>query len=102
MALLLSFPNWLGDSVLATGLLASLSGLRQPPAVDVVMVAGRVVVRDGRYALADRDDVERAAYETVKRWAQGPAVRMLKDAVTDLYRDWPEGAAPSRGLRSRN
>jgi hypothetical protein len=70
--------------------------------VEVVMVAGRVVVRDGRYALADRDDVERAAYETVKRWAQGPAVRMLKDAVTDLYRAWPEGAAPSRGLRSRN
>ena len=66
------------------------------------MVAGRVAVRDGRYALADRDEIERAAYETVKRWAQGPAVRMLKDAVTDLYRAWPEGAAPSRGLRSRN
>ena len=27
------------------------------------MVAGRVVVRDGRYALADRDEIERAAYE---------------------------------------
>ena len=74
----------------------------RPPAVDVVMVAGRVAVRDGRYALADRDEIERAAYETVERWAQGPAVRMLKDAVTDLYRAWPEGAAPSRGLRSRN
>ena len=74
----------------------------RPPAVDMVMVAGRVVVRGGRYALADRDEVERAAYDTVKRWAQGPAVRMLKDAVTDLYRAWPEGAASSRGLRSRN
>ena len=74
----------------------------RPPAVDVVMVGGQVAVRDGRYTLADRDEIERGAYDTVKRWAQGPAVRMLKDSVTDLYRAWPAGAEPSRSLRARN
>jgi cytosine/adenosine deaminase-related metal-dependent hydrolase len=73
----------------------------RPPGVDVVMVAGQVVVRGGRYALADRDELERAAFDTVRRWEQGPGVRMLKDAVTELYRAWPDGAEPSRRLRAR-
>jgi heptosyltransferase-2 len=34
-AILISFPNWLGDAVLATGLLAALARLREPPIVDV-------------------------------------------------------------------
>lgn len=52
MALLLSFPNWLGDSVLATGLLSSLAGMPDPPMVDVLgnpvalaVAAGHPVVR---------------------------------------------------------
>ena len=33
--LLISLPNWLGDAVLATGLLAGLARLARPPVVDV-------------------------------------------------------------------
>jgi cytosine/adenosine deaminase-related metal-dependent hydrolase len=73
----------------------------RPAAVDVVMVAGRVVVRDARYIVRDRDEIERRAWETVRRWSQGPAVRMLKDTVTDLYRAWPGAAQPYYRLHSR-
>jgi heptosyltransferase-2 len=62
MRLLLSLPNWLGDAVLATGLLAALSRLERPPAVDVcgnrtaLAVAGghRVV---GRAVLYERHGI---------------------------------------------
>ena len=73
----------------------------RPSAVDVVMVAGRVVVREGRYVLHDREDIERRAYEHVKRWTQSPAVRLLKQAVTDLYRAWPGHDDPYYRLHSR-
>ena len=52
MALLVSLPNWLGDSVLATGLLSSLARLPETRAVDVLgnpvalaMAAGHPIVR---------------------------------------------------------
>jgi cytosine/adenosine deaminase-related metal-dependent hydrolase len=73
----------------------------RPSAVDVVMVAGRVVVRGGRYGLHDREEIERRAYEHMKRWTPSPPVRLLKQAVTDLYRAWPGGGDPYYRLHSR-
>jgi cytosine/adenosine deaminase-related metal-dependent hydrolase len=73
----------------------------RPSAVDVVMVAGRVAVREGRYVLGDRDEIERRAYGTARRWSPAPAVTLLRDAVTDLYRAWPGVGEPYYRLQSR-
>jgi cytosine/adenosine deaminase-related metal-dependent hydrolase len=69
--------------------------------VDVVMVSGRVLVRNGRYVALDRDAVERAVWDTVRRYTPSPAVRTLKDAVTALYREWPPSNEPYYALHSR-
>ena len=71
------------------------------PMIDVVMVAGRVLVRGGRYVLHDRDEIEQRAWTTVRRWSPGPAVSMLKSTVTDLYRAWPGAIDPFYRLQSR-
>jgi cytosine/adenosine deaminase-related metal-dependent hydrolase len=73
----------------------------RPSAVDVVMVAGRVLVRGGRYVHRDRDEIERRAWDGMKRWTPAPPVRMLKDTVTSLYRAWPGGSAPYYRLHSQ-
>jgi cytosine/adenosine deaminase-related metal-dependent hydrolase len=69
--------------------------------VDVVMVGGRVLVQGGRYVPQDRDAVERAVWDTVRRYTPSPAVRPLKDAVVALYRDGPEPGEPYYALHSR-
>jgi 5-methylthioadenosine/S-adenosylhomocysteine deaminase len=73
----------------------------RPGAIDTVMVGGTVVVRGGRYTRRDRDEIERAAHDTVRRWSPGPAVRTLKEAVADLYRAWPGAVDPYYRLQSR-
>lgn len=73
----------------------------RPSAVDVVMVGGQIVVRGGRYSLRDRDEIERIAHDTARRWSPGPAVRLLKDAVVDLYHRWPGDIEPYYRLHSR-
>jgi cytosine/adenosine deaminase-related metal-dependent hydrolase len=79
---------------------AAVQWLRQPD-VDVVMVGGRVLVRGGRYVPRDPEVVERAAWDTVRRWAPSPAVRTLKETVTALYREWPDSGEPYYNLHSR-
>jgi heptosyltransferase-2 len=49
--LLVSFPNWLGDAVLATGLLASLGRLPEPPVVDVCGNAIALAIAAGHPAV---------------------------------------------------
>lgn len=83
------------------GVAAAVVQWLRPGAVDVVMVGGRVVVREGRYTLGDRAAIEAAAYKTVQRWEQGPGVKKLKESVIDLYGQWPDGSEASRSLRSR-
>jgi cytosine/adenosine deaminase-related metal-dependent hydrolase len=73
----------------------------RPPMVDVVMVAGRVLVREGRYVLHDREAIEQRAWATVRRWSPAPAVSMLKSTVSDLYRAWPGAIDPYYRLQSR-
>jgi cytosine/adenosine deaminase-related metal-dependent hydrolase len=69
--------------------------------VDLVMVGGRVLVRGGRYVPADRDALERAVWDTVRRYTPSPAVQTLKDAVTALYPEGPDASAPYYALHSR-
>ncbi len=69
--------------------------------IDQVLVGGRVVVRDGRYVLRDRTELERKAYEGLRQWKLTPATRLIRSQIGERYASQSFGGEPFYRLNAR-
>lgn len=69
--------------------------------VDQVWVGGRIMVRDGRYVLRDREELERKAYEGHRQWMLTPATRLLRSQIGERYASRDFGGQPFYRLNAQ-
>lgn len=69
--------------------------------IDQVLVGGKVMVRDGRYVVRDREELERKAYEGQRQWMLTPATRLLRSQIADRYASQDFGGQPFYRLNSQ-
>lgn len=70
--------------------------------IEEVVVGGRVLVRHGRYVGRDREDIERRARESARRWDLTPAVTLLRTTLADRYAEVEVPCVPYYRLHSRH
>jgi cytosine/adenosine deaminase-related metal-dependent hydrolase len=73
--------------------------VRQPD-IDLVLVGGRIVVRDGRYVFRDREELERKAYESQRQWMLTPATKLIRAQIRERYASRDFGGQPYYQLNS--
>ena len=69
--------------------------------IDQVLVGGKIMVRDGRYILRDREELERKAYEGQRQWMLTPATRLLRSQIVERYASQDFGGQPFHRLNSQ-
>jgi hypothetical protein len=69
--------------------------------IDQVLVGGKIMVRDGRYVLQDREELERKAYEGQRQWMLTPATRLLRSQLVERYASQDFGGQPFYRLNSQ-
>lgn len=70
--------------------------------IDQVAVGGRVLVRGGRYIGADRDQIERKAYESAQQWVLTPGVKLIRSKIVELYSGYEVTGEPYYRFNARN
>jgi len=74
--------------------------VRQPD-IDQVLVGGQVMVRDGRYVLRNREEIESKAHEGERQWRLTPATRLLRSQIVERYASQDFGGQPFYRLNAR-
>jgi 5-methylthioadenosine/S-adenosylhomocysteine deaminase len=70
--------------------------------IDHVMVAGRVLVRGGRYVGGDRDEIERRAGASARRWVLTPGATVIRTKIIERYSREEVACEPYYRFHSRH